>query len=365
MSQGPFAGRDPVGISRRTALLLVVVVLVIAVAAAMSLIHLPYAIYRPGPATNTLGKIDGKRIITVKDARTYPTSGALDFTTVSLFGGPNYPVNVWDYLRARLDSSSEIKPADEVFPQGVSGEQIRKFNTAQMEGSQQEAVVVALRAIGKKVPEDVVVAQVMDDAPSEGVLRQDDVIRKIRGKAVPDLPAAKRLIEKEKPGSKVPMTVQRKGKDVELEVPTGSSDGRTVVGVYLTPKFHFPVDVNVYAGHVGGPSAGMMFSLAIYDKLTPGKLTGGLNFAGTGTIDSEGNVGQISGIRQKMVGAHDAGAAWFLAPAGDCDEVVGHIPDGLQVVKVSTFDQARTLVKRIGQGETTDLPRCTDGAAAG
>ncbi len=359
MTDGPVPAPPHTGISRRTAAALALVVIAIAVAAAMSLIHLPYAIYRPGPATNTLGTIDGRQIITVKGTRTYPTAGALDFTTVSLYGGPNYPVNVWDWVSAELDSSSEVVPVKEVFPQNVSGKKIQQRNTAEMQGSQDEAKVVALRAIGKKVPEDVVIAAVLPKAPAQGVLREGDLIRKVRGTPVPDLPAAQRLIEKEKAGTRVPMTVERKGKDLSLKVPTGKSGGRTVVGVYLAPRFHFPVDVNIYAGHVGGPSAGMMFSLGIYDTLTPGKLTGGVRFAGTGTLDSQGNVGPIGGIRQKLVGARDAGAQWFLAPAANCDEVVDHVPDGLQVVKVSTFDQARHLVKQIGQGERADLPRCT------
>jgi PDZ domain-containing protein len=302
------SGPPHTGISRRTAAALALVVLVIAVAAGMSLVHLPYAIYRPGPATNTLGAIDGKQIITVKGTKTYPTSGALDFTTVTLYGGPNYPVNVWDWLSAKVDSSSEIVPVDKVFSPDVSGKQIQKRNTAEMQGSQDEAKVVALRAIGKKVPEDVVIAQVMDDSPSAAVLREGDIIRKVDGTRVEDLAGVQRLVEKQKPGSTVPMALERDGKDITVQARTAKVDGRTVVGVYLAPRFHFPVDVNIYAGHVGGPSAGMMFSLGIYDTLTPGKLTGGVKFAGTGTLDSEGNVGPIGGIRQKLVGARDVGA---------------------------------------------------------
>ena len=117
------------------------------------------------------------------------------------------------------------------------------------------------------------------------------------------------------------------------------------------------IDVN--AGDVGGPSAGLMFSLAVYDKLTPGALTGGANIAGTGTIDSVGTVGKIGGIQQKLVGAKRGGATWFLAPAGNCDEVVGHIPEGLNVVKVATFTQARDAVEAIAAKHTASLPRCT------
>jgi PDZ domain-containing protein len=101
-----------------------------------------------------------------------------------------------------------------------------------------------------------------------------------------------------------------------------------------------------------------MFSLGIYDKLTPGALAGNHQIAGTGTIDDDGNVGPIGGIRQKLAGARADGATWFLAPAGNCDEVVAHVPDGLQVVKVSTFDQARDAVEAIAKDKTGSLPHC-------
>jgi PDZ domain-containing protein len=103
-----------------------------------------------------------------------------------------------------------------------------------------------------------------------------------------------------------------------------------------------------------------MFALGIYDKLTPGSLTGGQMIAGTGTLDETGAVGVIGGIRQKMYGAVRNGATWFLAPAGNCDEVVGHIPTGLTVVKVQNFSQALAAVKQIGETKSaTGLPTCS------
>jgi len=103
----------------------------------------------------------------------------------------------------------------------------------------------------------------------------------------------------------------------------------------------------------------MMLALGIYDKLTPGKLTGGAHIAGTGEITAEGAVGIIGGIRQKMYGARDAGADWFLAPAGNCDEVVGHVPPGLRVVKVSTLRESLAAVKEIAAHDAGSLPTCT------
>ena len=100
-------------------------------------------------------------------------------------------------------------------------------------------------------------------------------------------------------------------------------------------------------------------ALGIVDKMTPEDEANGKDIAGTGTIDVTGQVGPIGGIRQKLAGATRDGATWFLAPAANCDEVVGHVPRGLRVVRISTFDQARRAVEDIAAKKADDLPTCT------
>ncbi|MDD6373614.1 MAG: Lon protease [Bifidobacteriaceae bacterium] len=119
------------------------------------------------------------------------------------------------------------------------------------------------------------------------------------------------------------------------------------------------VKVSIEIGDVGGPSAGLMYTLGIIDELTDAEETGGQTIAGTGTIEDDGSVGAIGGIRQKMVGARDAGATWFLAPSSNCDEVVGHVPDGLRVVSVGDIDDAYTSLVAIGEGAGDSLPTCS------
>jgi PDZ domain-containing protein len=128
--------------------------------------------------------------------------------------------------------------------------------------------------------------------------------------------------------------------------------------VGLRLDYDLPVDVSLRTGNVGGPSAGLMFSLAIYDVLTPGELTGGKEIAGTGTMEDDGTVGPIGGIRQKLVGAQAAGADFFLAPADNCSDVAGHVPDGLRVVRVATFDEGLAAVRGIASGDGASLPTC-------
>jgi PDZ domain-containing protein len=327
-----------------------------------SVVHLPYAVMSPGPTQDTLGtSIDGKGepIIAISGLPTYPTDGALRFTTVRVEGGPGYPVDAWDILQAWIDPARDVLPVDDVFDPKVTQEQVAEENAIQMEGSQEEATAVALRAIGKQVPTHVAIAGITDASKAKGLLEVGDRLDRIDGVEIASTQAVRDVLQKKKPGDSVSMTVTRKGKEQTLEVPTvAGQGGRTALGVLLGLDHDFPAKVTIDAGAIGGPSAGLMFSLGIYDKLTPGPLAGGRQIAGTGTIDDEGVVGPIGGIRQKLAGARSDGAEYFLAPADNCDEVVGHVPDGLDVFKVGTFDEGRTAVEAIAKGQTGSLPRC-------
>jgi Predicted secreted protein containing a PDZ domain len=348
------------GLSRRSAGWLVAVFIGIVIAALMGLVHVPYAVLSPGPVTNTLGNgPGGKPLITVDGTTSYPTSGTLDFTTVAVLGGPNSPVNAWDWVMGHLDRTRTVVPAEELFPTGVTSTQVDHENAAEMADSQQEAIAVALRGMGQKVPQVVSISALTKDSPAQGVLQAGDVLVSVDGTPITTPDGVRAAVRAQKPGKSVVFAVRRGGRDMLLSVRTTTSQGHTVVGVLLRVTFDFPIKVSINAGNVGGPSAGMMFSLAVYDKLTPLALTGGVNIAGTGTIDAAGTVGPIGGIQQKLVGAKRGGATWFLAPAQNCDEVVGHIPDGLQVVKVATFTQARDAVTAIAAKHTTRLARCT------
>ena len=161
-------------------------------------------------------------------------------------------------------------------------------------------------------------------------------------------------------GAPVTLSIIRDGAAREVEVtPNRSTEGDYQLGILLASTFDFPFDVTIQLDNVGGPSAGTMFALGIIDNLTEGDLTGGRHFAGTGTIDSAGAVGPIGGIAQKLVGARSAGAEFFLAPADNCDEVVGNIPDGLTVVKMETLDDAVAAVELLGSGgDVARLPAC-------
>ena len=340
------------------AALLTATFVAIAIAAALTFVGLPYVVMSPGPATNILGKVDGKALLSIEGAPTYPTSGSLDFTTVSVDGGPGVRVNVYDLAQAWLSGSREILPVDQVFPPQQSEKDAKEEGAAEMAGSQSIAAATALRALGKDVDEMIVISGVPDGSPSTGVFEPDDELVTVDGDPATSSEAVRAAVQRHKPGDTFPVVVRRDGKEQTVTAKTGQSGGRTVMGVGLRLDYDLPVDVTLRTGNVGGPSAGLMFSLAIYDALTPGELTGGKKIAGTGTMDDDGTVGPIGGIRQKLIGARRAGADFFLAPADNCAEVVGNVPDGLRVVKVASFDDGVAAVRDIGTGKAASLPSC-------
>ncbi len=355
---------DPRRPSRLSSALLTVMFLLLALAAVAVFIPLPYVVFKPGPVTNTLGQIDGKPVIEVTDGtRTYPTSGALDFTTVRIAGGPGYKVTAYDLMEAWLSRDQAIYKESLVYPPQLTETQVEQENETMMTDSQQVASAIALRALGMTVPERVMVAGLSTGSPAEGTLETGDVILAVDGTDITNPTQLQKAVRAHQPGESLRMTIRRDGSTKTVTTTTGSDEnGNTIIGILLGLSYDLPVDVVVNAGHVGGPSAGMMFTLGIYDTLTPGALTGGKKIAGTGTMQTDGTVGAIDGIAQKMAGARGAGAGWFLAPDANCGDVVGHVPDGLHVVRVHTFDDALGAVEHIADGDTGGLPACSAGS---
>ncbi len=360
---GPGPGAPPPAPpSRRPSRVAFVVGLLIAVLLiAGQLIHLPYAVLSPGPAYNVLGTMKDETgkdtdLIAIKDLPNYRnTAGTLDFTTVRVAGGPGYPVSVFDVLGAWLSSTSDVYPVEEFFPPQQTEEQVKASNTAMMVSSQQYAAGVALDAAG--VSKSVMIGEIAAGAPAAATLKVGDTLTSIGGTPVTSGKAAVAAIRAQPGGKPVRIVVQRDGKSLTLEVGTRSlPTGQAQLGVALLPAE--AKDIHIAVGDIGGPSAGLMFALGIYDLVTPGDLTGSARIAGTGTLAPTGQVGPIGGIRQKMAGAAGIGATFFLAPADNCGEVVGHVPSGMEAFKVATFDEALADVKAIAAGQTANLARC-------
>ncbi|MGN6326815.1 YlbL family protein [Pseudolysinimonas sp.] len=344
----------------------VLLLLAIAGTVAIGLSPSPYVVERPGPVYDVLGSsgsgAKAKPLIGIPSAeRTYPTTGSLDMLTVYVDGTPQSPVDWIGVATSWFDPTRSVVPLDEVYPPGITDDQANQQDKVEMSTSQQDATAAALTALGRDYTTTVVVAAVQKGSAAAGVLKPGDELVSVGGAPVTDLAQLQSAIRDHGTTAPLALVVKRDGADVPVEVtPRVSADsGKPAIGIYTGARYTFPFDVTFQLADVGGPSAGMMLALGIYDKLTPGSLTGGAHIAGTGEISAAGEVGAIGGIRQKMYGARNAGADWFLAPASNCDEVVGHVPAGLRVVKVTTLREALRDVTAIAAKDAADLPTCT------
>jgi PDZ domain-containing protein len=343
--------------SRRSLTLIIASIGVIAALAIAVLIPVPYVILGPGPTLNTLGKdSSGQPLITIMGHPTYPTIGHLNLVTVGYQGGPGVTINIFSALAAWLNPHEAVVPESELFAPGQTQQQTQQQDTQQMTGSQQAAVAAALTELHIPFQTQVVVVQAQPGYPAYGVLKSGDVITAVDGTPVTRQSDLTSLIGAHPAGSTLTLTIVRDGQTQMIQVGTKEAGGRPVMGVQVTERYKFPFTVKFSVGDIGGPSAGMMFALGIIDKLTLKNLTGGKFIAGTGEIEASGQVDPIGGIQQKMVGARNAGATIFLAPAANCSDVKGAIPSGLQVVKVSTLNQAVTDLEALQSGHS--VPSC-------
>lgn len=326
----------------------------------------PYVIERPGPVFDTLGSVtvDGEEVplIEIPTEPTFDTEGSLSLLTVNIFGNRDQPPTWFEVIGAWLAPSQSVVPIDAVFPEGVSTEDRQEQSRIDMENSQQEAVAAALRAIGEPYESQLRVVEAVADGPSDGTLRSDDIILAVNDEPVRDVTALRAAIAANGTADPVSIDIERAGAERTVLVTPELSEGEErvpVIGVLIAGEYVFPFEVNIELQNVGGPSAGMMFALGIIDKLTPDSLAGGADVAGTGTIAADGTVGPIGGIVQKMYGAVDAGADWFLAPIDNCNEVVGNVPGDLEVFAVATLDEAIGVLQTIADdGDLSELARC-------
>jgi Lon-like protease len=319
------------------------------------LMPVPYVILSPGPVFNTLGEFGGEDILAISGTTTYPPTGQLDMTTVRERGGPYGPLTALEAVLAALGSRSRVVPEELVFPPGVTSQESRERGAAEFTAAQSNAVAAALGSLDIPVSEEALVAQVDSDGSAAGVLEIGDVIVTISGAQVTSTEQVVNTVRATPPGSTLDVVVRRDGQDTQLALPVGESPeepGQGRIGVLLRSVYEGPFPIEFSLGGIGGPSAGMMFALAIIDELTPGDLTGGTTIAGTGTIDPQGNVGAIGGIQQKMIGAREAGATLFLAPESNCDAVTGAVPNGLTVAAVSTLQDAQDAIVEFSEGRT-------------
>ncbi|TDZ89871.1 YlbL family protein [Mycobacteroides salmoniphilum] len=334
--------------NRRVATLLVALIPIIAFGLLMSVITVPFVSLGPGPTFNTLGQVEGKEVVDIKGTKVDPVSGHLNMTTVSQRDG----LTLADALRLWASGSEQLVPRDVVYPPNRSKDQVDKENDLEFKKSEESAEFAALGYL--KYPSAVTVLTISEDGPSKGKLQENDAITAVNGRPVATLEEFTGLLKATKPGDEVTLDYKRKNAPSgTVKITLGKNADRDYgflgVGVVQAPWAPFTIDFNL--ANIGGPSAGLMFSLAVIDKLTPDELDGGKFVAGTGTIDAEGKVGPIGGITHKMQAAKDAGATVFLVPAANCAEAKTDGGQGLTLVKVGTLTEAVDGLNALNRGD--------------
>jgi PDZ domain-containing protein len=311
----------------------------------------PMVALGPGPTYDTLGAIDGNTVVEVDGQQTYPTSGHLNMTTVSVTDR----LTMFSALTFWASPANQVVPREPIYPSSMSLEEIQQQNTAQFTSSEANAEAAAIGEL--QLPATVIVTELVVGTPAATVLQPGDELLAVAGQPMESVREVSDVLVPTRPGDVVGVQYRRAGevRDAQIELASRSDREQGLLGVVLGARLR-DGDIRISLGGVGGPSAGLMFALAVVDKLTPGELAGGRFVAGTGAIEATGTVTPINGVPFKMRRAYDEGATVFLVPAANCEEAVATNPGDLQLVRVGTLHDAVVALEALQTG--APVPSC-------
>src|SRR5262245_3355771 len=349
--------------TQRTLAGLVAVLMLGALVAVAVFKPLPFVTYSPGSTINVLGKTDdGKEIIQVSGHKTYRDDGELRMTTV-MVSTPDANLDLFTLMGDWLNPNDAVYPFAAVYAPDETPEESRESGQVDMVTSQATAIAAALRELGYDVTPAIEVTAVTPGTPADGKLEVRDLLLEVGGVPINSAEDVAKAVSQAPPGKPITFKVRRggaSGKIVETKITPKEIDGNQRVGIRIGIGYEFPFDVSVnISDNIGGPSAGLMFSLAIYDTLTKGSLTGGKSVAGTGTMGSDGKVGPIGGIQQKIVGAREDGAKLFMVPPANCAEALDARNGDMRLVKAVTMHAARDAIEKWVKNPDAKLPTCS------
>jgi PDZ domain-containing protein len=336
---------------RRGLTVLVGAILVVLLTWLVGSVSVPYVELRPGPTFNTLGKLqNGKEVIEVSDRTASTSAGQLRFVTVSVVD----QLSLLDALRGWWQDSDAVIPRELIYPPEKTTQQVEQENAEDFKQSQSSAETAALTRLG--YPIKVSIDKTTAGMPADGVLKPGDLIVSVNGEKVTSASQLIDLVQNKPVGTELTINLVRDGKSESVTIKTAAGEnGKGRVGAELKEDQPHPFTLTIPVDDVGGPSAGLMLALGIMDKIDPTDLTGGKIIAGTGSIDSAGNVGPIGGVPQKLVAAKRDGATYFLTPKDNCAEAAANAVPGLPLVKVGTLDDALTALQTIRTGGNPTL----------
>lgn len=327
-------------------------------------VKIPYVALGPGSTINTLGTYDGTPIFTFSGtdipaaaSESEVTGSHLNMTTVSVTDG----MTLFGALGLWATGNFTLVPREEQFPPNQTVEEVQAKNAKDFRDSQSASEVAALRYLG--YPEVTYVGSIPEGSPSVDALDPQDRILAVNDEPVTTLDSLRTILQSTQPGDVAKVTVKRSAEDgstseVDAKVTLTAnaevgSYGFLGISAAQRPVAPFTVSNALANSGIGGPSAGLMFTLGLLDRLTAGDLAGGRFIAGTGTIDPTGAVGPIGGIVLKLIAARDAGATVFLVPADNCPEALTRVPDGLTLVRVTSLTDAMSALDALRNGQPT------------
>ena len=324
-----------------------VVALVSAVIGA-AVVQVPYVALSPGSVRPVTEQI------LVEGAPSYPPGESIAYTTVSVGR-----TTLLEALAGWLDDEVDVLPED-ILRGDRSEDENRRYNAQLMDTSKLAAVAVALELLGEEVEirtTGAVVRQIAEGSPAASVLELDDVIVAVDGQEVDAPDEIGQLLQVGGPGVEHALLLERPAGSAErvevavTTVPAEEDAERAIIGIAPEDRivaFDFPIDVTIDSGTVGGPSAGLAFTLAVLDVLTPGELTGGRRVAVTGTMALDGTVGPVGGGAQKAITVRDSGYEVFLVPPAEVEEVREAVGDDLVVIEVGSLVEALEALESLG-----------------
>ncbi|NGP44358.1 PDZ domain-containing protein [Bacillaceae bacterium SIJ1] len=314
------------------------------VVALLYFIRLPFYLTMPGHAITISPMVEVGADEDVKQ-------GELMLTTISM---SRNETNLVEYALGSFKDYWELYPAEELRMDGESDEEYNQRQLLLMENSKEKATYAAFTAAGQPVErilEDALISYIKPGAPAEKHLAIGDNVKAIEGEPVNDETDLSNAVTALGEGDRIRLTIERDGRERNVEVPITkgvlNDVEKPMIGVGLTMNYSVTSDpeVVIKSEEIGGPSAGLMFSLEIYSRLVDQDITRGRSIAGTGTIDFAGSVGAIGGIKQKVVAADNAGADVFFAPRSgdnfkDADATAKDIQTAMTIVPVDTLEDA-------------------------
>ena len=294
--------------------------------------------FLPGTALATSSRVEADGIDTF-----YP-DGEILLVTVAI----DDDLTVLDWVRSSIDDEIDLRSRESVYGDRSNVEQ-REHNRTLMESSKDIATIVALQHLGVQAADftGVLFLETVAGGPADGLLEPTDVILSVDGQPVTTVASLRAVLADLEPGTTTVITVEdydtKEQRDVEMTLGSHPDSGVSFIGVSgvrdRLERIPLPFEVNISLGSVGGPSAGLAFTLVVLDVLTPGELTGGMRVAVTGSIHLDGSVGDVGGVAQKAATARAAGAEMIIVPEASVDEARAGAGD-VAVVGVADLDGA-------------------------